>query len=112
MGKSDAGKYREPAEREGDRAPAPREVTGHGLQNAEEATPTVVEATTQGDETQEDPETEGHIFSNPYMMERAAADRRDEMMSQAERMRQTNDVSVSRGLGDKIKERVRRRDNG
>ena len=103
MGDTETGKYPERTESQGDRAPAPKEVVGHGRQDAgdQEAAP--------GDEG--GPEAEGHLITNPYLLEQAAADRRNEAMAQAERMRRADEAGGGRGLGDRIRDRVRRRDN-
>jgi hypothetical protein len=104
MGDTDSGKYPERTESQGDRAPAPKDVIGHGTQDVGD------QQSARGAEGE--PEAEGHLMTNPYLLEQAAADRRNEAMAQAERMRRADEAGGDRGLGDRIRDRVRRRDNG
>ena len=106
MGNTKAGKYRERVEREGDRAPAPREVEGHLAQ------PTSPDAETAG-AAEQDAEAQGHMMeTHPYILEKMGNARRQDAMSEADRSRRAAEADGGRGLAERVLDRVRRRDNG
>jgi len=106
MDNMNAGKHRERPEREGDRAPAPREVEGHMTQQSTSAEGTEGAA-------DEEPETQGHMMeTHPYIMEKMAQARHQDAVGEAERSRRAAEAGGERGLADRLLDRVRRRDNG
>ena len=82
MDDTTVGKHRERTERDGDRAPAPREVEAHMTRPA----------------ATDDAET--------------AADRRRDALRDADRARRAAEAGGERGLVERVVDRIRGRDNG
>ncbi len=113
---SERGKFKERIEREGDRGPATPEVQAHGSSSAdgrEQPAPLVedeliAQAAGEGDAESDEPETEGHLMTHPYMMEKAAQNRQQELLSDADRFRQADQAAPKSGG---LRDRLRRRSN-
>ena len=107
MGSKESGKFRERKDREGDRSPVREDVVGHEIESADTAP-----GDTAAEQAEGAQDVDGHVFgTNPYMMEKTAEARRQDFMSEAERARQAGKADGGRGLGERLRDRVRGRDH-
>ena len=127
MGARDSQKYQERPERQGDRAPIQPEVLGHAAgteptnpeidaEGAEvEGHVRVIQAADEqapGEPGEEGAEVEGHfIGTHPYLMEKNSQGRQRDMLNEAERERRAGEAG-GRGLGERLRDRLRGGDNG